>query len=71
VAWFFHIVERDDGNWACRHGRHEYDAHRELRDAVEHITAIASDQRPAEIFLHRLRRPAQTVAVLPISSRAP
>jgi hypothetical protein len=65
VAWFFHIVERDDRQWACRHGAHQYDAHLELHDALEHTTAIASDHPPAEVFPHRLGQPTETVTVLP------
>lgn len=65
VAWLFHIVERGDGLWACRHGTHEYDPHRALADALEHITAIASNQRPAEVLVHRQGERTQKVAVLP------
>jgi hypothetical protein len=32
----------------------EYDAHAELRHAIEHMRARAYAARPAELFLHRL-----------------
>jgi hypothetical protein len=54
VAWFFHVVELDDGRWACRHGSLEYDTHAALNDAIEHITTVSASHRPAEMFLHRL-----------------
>jgi hypothetical protein len=46
MALFFHVVEQDDGRWACRHGRHE--------QATEHIRVLAYESRPASIFVHRL-----------------
>jgi hypothetical protein len=54
MAWFFRVIELADGRWACRHGRVEYDAHAELRHAVEHMRALAYAARPAELFLHRV-----------------
>ena len=54
MAWFFRVVEQDDGRWACSHGRHEYDIHTDMNHAIEHITALATHQGPAELFLHRL-----------------
>jgi len=54
VAWFFRVVELDDGRWACRHGSHEYDTHPALNQAIEHIATVAAENRPAELFLHRL-----------------
>jgi hypothetical protein len=54
MAWFFHVIEQHDGQWACRHGRQEYDTHPLLDQAIEHISAIASLQRPAQIYVHRL-----------------
>ena len=44
----------DDGDWACRHGRQEYDTHAVLNDAIEHITSLAASHRPAELFVHHL-----------------
>jgi hypothetical protein len=54
MVWFFRVIERDDGRWACRHGRQEFDAHPLLDEAIEHIKALAARQRPAQLFLHRL-----------------
>lgn len=52
MALFFRIVEQSDGRWACRHGRVEYDRHRELADARRHIRQIATVHAPASIFVH-------------------
>lgn len=66
MAWFFHVVELDDGGWACRRGNHEYDTHPDAAAALMHITAIASDHRPAEILVHRIGcGEAERVAELP------
>jgi hypothetical protein len=65
VAWYFHIVELDDGRWACRFGNHEYDTHGDLDAALEHTRAIASARRPAEIFIHRYGSTPERLAVLP------
>jgi hypothetical protein len=54
MALFFHVVEQDDGRWACRHGRHEYDTHDTLEQATEHIRVLAYESRPASIFVHHL-----------------
>ena len=62
MAWFFRVVELDDGRWCCRWGRHVFDTHDELDDAVEHCQAIAADRPPAEVLLHRHGFPVQTVA---------
>jgi hypothetical protein len=53
MAWFFRVIELADGRWACRYGREEYDAHAELRHAIDHMRALAYAARPAELFLHR------------------
>lgn len=52
MALFFHVVEQDDGRWACRHGRQEYDTHDTLEQATEHIRTLAFENRPASIFVH-------------------
>jgi len=54
MAWFFRVIELADGRWVCRRGSTEIDGHALLRDAVEHITALASRELHAELFLHRL-----------------
>ena len=63
MAWFFHIVEQNDGRWACRHGRHEYDTHARLEDAIAHVTEFACAQRPAEIYLHHLDGHVESVGL--------
>lgn len=52
MGLFFHIVELDDGRWACRHGRHDYDTHDTFTQAKEHIRTLAFENRPASIFVH-------------------
>jgi len=54
MAWFFRIVEQDDGGWLCRHGRTAFDDHSSLHEALQHITGLAAAKAPAEVFLHRL-----------------
>ena len=54
MAWYFHVVEQDDHSWMCRHGRHVFDVHRFLADALVHITDLAAASEPAEVFVHRL-----------------
>lgn len=61
MAWFFHVIERDDGRWACGHGRNIFDHHDLLVDALTHIHEVAAGQQPAEIFLHRLNSAAQRI----------
>jgi hypothetical protein len=53
-VWYFRVVELSEGGWACRHGRGVLDTHTDLEDAIAHITGVASEQRPATLFLHRL-----------------
>jgi hypothetical protein len=53
-VWYFRVVELGGGGWACRHGRQVLDTHPELDNAIEHITTVASAQRPATLLLHRL-----------------
>jgi hypothetical protein len=52
--WLLHAVELDDGSWACRWGRQEFDQHAELTEALEHLKTIARDEGPAEFFAHYL-----------------
>lgn len=65
MAWFFHVVELPDGSWACRRGTREFDVHAEFDDAVRHITAIASNEQPAEIYLHRRDGTTELITILP------
>jgi hypothetical protein len=59
MAVYFHIVELDDGRFACRHGTQDYDTHPILDEAREHIRVLATAERPASIFLHRRGRTAE------------
>ena len=53
MAWFFHIIEQNDGRWACCYGWHEHDTHARPQDALAHATQLTTAQRPVEIHLHR------------------
>ncbi len=54
MGWFFRAVELIDGQWACRRGLEQYDAHLRLDGAIEHLRSLAADAQPAELFVHRL-----------------
>ena len=54
MVWFLRAIEQSDGRWACRHGRHLYDLHEELSDALEHLATIADTIGPAELIVHNL-----------------
>lgn len=54
MAWFFRVIEGDDGSWGCRRGGTDYDSHAALGAAIEHIKIIAADEQPAELFVHHL-----------------
>jgi hypothetical protein len=54
MAWFFRVIERDDGRWACRRGGQEYDTHATVTPAIDHIRSLAGDQLLAELYLHRI-----------------
>jgi hypothetical protein len=54
MAWYLRVVELDGGLWACRFGRLEYDTHAEMGQAVDHITTLTAQYRPAELMVHRL-----------------
>jgi hypothetical protein len=61
---FFRMIECEDGTWACRHGRDELDRHDDRDEALKHISRVASERRPARIFLHRLDQAVFTIATL-------
>jgi hypothetical protein len=48
--WAFRAIEIDDGRWSCRRGRDEYDTHELLKEAIEHLSNLASEHRPSEVF---------------------
>ena len=47
---------------SCRLGKHVYDTHAELNDAIEHCKRIAADHHPAEVFVHRRGSEVEHVA---------
>lgn len=52
MAWFLRAIEQIDGRWSCQHGRHVYDVHEELHDALQHLRCIATTMQPAELIVH-------------------
>lgn len=52
MAWYLRAVEVDGGGWACRFGRFEFDTHTEMDQAIDHLTELAADRRPVELFVH-------------------
>ena len=54
VGWFLRVIELADGSWASRRGLAELDRHTLLKDAVEHVTTLASRETRAELFLHHV-----------------
>lgn len=63
-VWYFRVVEISGGRWACRHGRRVFDTHPDLEAAIEHMTTLATENRPAALFLHRLDGTIHTLGVL-------
>jgi hypothetical protein len=63
-VWYFRVVELSGGHWACRHGKQLLDTHTELEHAIDHITAVASEHRPATLFLHRLDGSVRNLGVV-------
>jgi hypothetical protein len=55
MAWFFRAIETAEGRWECRHGMRVFDEHPSLGEALEHLRAIAADEREAvQVFVHTL-----------------
>ena len=52
MALWFRVIELEDGEFACRFGLTEYDRHEAASAAVDHLKQIASEHRPAQVFLH-------------------
>jgi hypothetical protein len=63
-TYFFRVIEQGDGSWMCSRGREEFDFHAQLDDAIEHITGIASEHSPSEVFVHHLDGRVRSVATL-------
>ena len=64
ARWFFRVIETHAGEWACRRGRQHIDGHRELKEALAHITAIAAAHAPAEVFVHRIDGSVRSVGII-------
>ena len=62
MAWWYRVVEHEDGTWSCRLGLKVYDTHDELADAIEHCKAIAAADRPSAVFVHPLLADHYSVA---------
>ena len=62
MAWWYRVVESDDGTWTCRLGLHVYDTHDDLTDAVRHCSALAASNPPSEVLVHRLDSDIEKVA---------
>ena len=50
--WFFRAMETIDGRWVCRHGRHHFDDHETLADALAHLRELAQPAGRAWLFAH-------------------
>ena len=55
MAWFFHIIEQNDGRWACCYGWHEDDTHARLEDAIAHATQLTTPQNNQLRFAFTVR----------------
>jgi hypothetical protein len=60
---FFRAIEYDDGSWACRRGKSEFDRHARLQDALAHVSELAAAESPAEVFVHYLDGRVHSAAV--------
>ena len=65
MAWWYRVIELEDGRWACRLGLSTFDTHDTLAEAVEHCSSIAASNQPSEVFVHRLGAGPQRVAAFP------
>jgi hypothetical protein len=50
--WFFRAVETNEGRWVCRRGRHHFDDHATLADAMAHLRGLAAHEGPVWLFAH-------------------
>lgn len=60
MAWLFHVIERDDQRWVCRHGQ-EIDQHAAMDEAVEHCRELAARIAPAVVVVHRQGAPVTRI----------
>jgi hypothetical protein len=63
-TYFFRVIEQEDGSWSCSRGREDFDFHAHLDDAIDHITGIASEHSPSDVFVHHLDGRVQSIATL-------
>lgn len=61
IMWYFRVIELSGGCWVCRHGRRILGMHCDYDEAIEHLTAVAREHRPAELILHRLDGTVQSL----------
>ena len=52
MAWIYRVIEDDEGGWACRFGRTEFDRHATLADALTHIEVLAAAVECDDILVH-------------------
>lgn len=64
VAYFFHVIEQEDGSWLCRRGREDFGCFDVLDDAIEHAIEFASKHTPSEVAVHHLDGRFYTVDTL-------
>ena len=62
MAFFFRIVEFEDGSWSCRQGRRELARFGDLDAAIETGRDIACEHAPSEVFVHDLNGRVQSIA---------
>jgi len=66
MAWFLRAIELDEGGWACRWSRTEFDRHGSLKEALHHLRSLAQDLGEVEIFVHPIRgQPQRQAAAQP------
>ena len=55
MAWHLHITEGEDGRWSCSHGRHHFDSHEDITEALDHLrTHAATLGGVARVIIHKL-----------------
>lgn len=59
MAWYLRAIQLEDGNWSCRWGTLEYDAHDSLDAAVTHLRELSNEIGLSALFVHPLRGPVQ------------
>lgn len=64
MTWYLRAIELEDGRWACRRGRDEYDLHADLDGAISHLHDLARDLGDAEVFVHPQEGPPARAAII-------